>query len=90
MAIRELAGAALQVVAMAGPAVEGAAGPVPRTRRAGSHRKYAGVQAAPVSRSTGGYAVGAHRLAFDRVGANGGLVPAGAGFGIGAGERSRP
>ncbi|MGW3961561.1 hypothetical protein ACWED2_17185 [Amycolatopsis sp. NPDC005003] len=37
MARRVLAGGALLVVAMAGPAAEGAAGPVPRTRHVGRH-----------------------------------------------------
>ncbi|MFC5098635.1 right-handed parallel beta-helix repeat-containing protein [Amycolatopsis plumensis] len=46
MAIRVLAGGALLVVAMAGPAAEGAAGPVPRTWHVGPHGYYATVQAA--------------------------------------------
>lgn len=46
MAIRVLASGALLVVAMAGPAAEGAAGPVPRTWHVGPHGKYTGVQAA--------------------------------------------
>ncbi|WP_410575198.1 right-handed parallel beta-helix repeat-containing protein [Amycolatopsis sp. cmx-4-61] len=46
MAIRVLAGVAVLAVAVAGPAVEGAAGTVPRTWRVGPHGKYATVQAA--------------------------------------------
>ncbi|MEV5712801.1 right-handed parallel beta-helix repeat-containing protein [Amycolatopsis mediterranei] len=51
MAIRAWAGVALLVVATAGPAAEGAAGPGPRIRRVGPHGPYATVQdAADVAR----------------------------------------
>ncbi|MEV6621383.1 right-handed parallel beta-helix repeat-containing protein [Amycolatopsis sp. NPDC051106] len=46
MSIRVLAGVALLVAAAAGPTAEGAAGPGPRTRRAGPHGTYPSVQAA--------------------------------------------
>jgi parallel beta helix pectate lyase-like protein len=46
VSIRVLAGVALLVAAAAGPTAEGAAGPGPRTRRAGPHGTYPSVQAA--------------------------------------------
>ncbi|WP_146060536.1 hypothetical protein [Amycolatopsis sp. CA-128772] len=46
MSIRVLAGVALLAVATAGPTVEGAAGPGPRTRRVGPHGTDPSVQAA--------------------------------------------
>ncbi|WP_318307183.1 right-handed parallel beta-helix repeat-containing protein [Amycolatopsis solani] len=46
MAIRVLAGVVLLVLGVAGPAAEGAAGPMARTLRVGPHGQYAGVQAA--------------------------------------------